>query len=283
MSAIKSFTMFIGLLAMACVSCQNETVEYRQSGIDGLDFVIKTKNGKSQWGIVALKANAEVLPCQYDSIFTFMKGYDKIFVVLKDGKKYAKPASVGFMVNGEKFYAVSVEEMFLFGGKEFEKIIPRELAQYNHALIYNYNEAIFPEGIIFFHYSQTDGWVQWGPAQNLFSAKRSVLYKKNGKWGIYSEKLKKHITEFIYDGVIEVSGPNGEYWLVKQNGTWKAIDENAQILKKSNAYISKLLHLPIISLKEYDSHKITGDVYQRVGTNEAGHIKFCSISGLKDY
>lgn len=274
-----------GSAVLALASCQSETVEYRQSEKDGLDYVIRTQKGKRLWGMASLKSNAEVLPCQYDSIYSYMAGYNRIFVVLKDGKKYALPTSIGFMVNGKKTYATTTEDKFLFGGRPFEKITPREDAKHNQALIYNFNEAVFPEadGIIFFHYDHNNGWVQWGPAQNLFSAKRSVLYQKNGKWGIYSEKLKKHITEFVYDGVIEVSGPNGEYWLVKQNGKWKAIDENAQMLKKSNAYIAKLLKLPIIPLEKYDPHKITGNVYQRVGTSEAGHIKFCSVSGMIEY
>lgn len=284
MNAIKFFSMlFLGGVAVLLASCQSETVEYRQSGQDGLDFVIKTQKGKRQWGLVESRSGAEVLPCQYDSIYSYMEGYNEIFVVLKDGKKYAKPSSSVSLINGEKFYPTTLEEEFLFCGKAFEKIVPRREAEHNEALLSNYNEAVFPEGIVFFHYEPGNGWVEWGPAQKLFGAKRSVLYRKNGKWGIYSNKQKKHITGFIYDGVIEVSGPNGEYWLVKQDGEWKAIDENGQLLKKSNAHISKLLKLPIMPLKKFDRHRITGNVYQRVGSNEAGHIMFCSVNGMIEY
>lgn len=286
MKVVKFLIMFLsGVAALVLTSCQSETVEYRQSEKDGLDYVIKTQKGRRLWGMASLKSNAEVLPCQYDSIYSYMASYNQIFVVLKDGKKYALPTSIGFMVNGKKTYATMPEDKFLFGGRAFEEITPRGEAEHNQALIYNYNEAIFPEadGIIFFHYDHDDGWVQWGPAQKLFRAKRSILYQKNGKWSIYSEKLKKHISDFIYDGVIEVSGPNGEYWLVKQDGKWKAIDEDAQQLRNSNAHISRLLKLPIIPLKKYDSQKITGNVYQRVGSNEVGHIMFCSVSGMIEY
>ena len=67
-------------------------------------------------------------------------------------------------------------------------------------------------------------------------------YKENGKWGVKLKKVMKGIgsnsseTKYIpflpakYDAAIEVACPN-DYWLVKENGIWKAF---------KNGYLDKV-------------------------------------------
>lgn len=260
---------FLGLILLLFYSCEQEKVEYRNvnENEEYHSFIIKTKKDIKKWGIVS--QGGESLPCEYDSLCSApLKDFDFETMILgwKDGKKYA------WSIGGWPF----------FNGRNFNKIVPRKQATNNDALICNYHEAHFSDGIVFFHLHGDH--FEFGPAQYLFGAEKSLIYKKNGKWGIKYESDMKDVAPCIYDGAIEINGGHGPYWIVKKNGKWSAIDREGKAIDKS-AYIPKMLQLPII-----ESYRIADDpfgrpqgTYQRTGGENYGYIRYFSGIGREDY
>lgn len=107
-----------------------------------------------------------------------------------------------------------------------------------------YNVANTDKGNYYFrnldHSSKED--FCFGPYENFFRGFSGYAYKENGKWGVKLKKVLKGIgsnsseTKYIpflpakYDAAIEVACPN-DYWLVKENGIWKAF---------KNGYLDKV-------------------------------------------
>lgn len=262
------FSAILGLMVVLISSCQRETIEYRNVNRNEqyFSFKIKTKKNVRTWGLISQAG--ESLPCIYDTLWSAsLEDYDFETLILgrKDGKNYAW--TIGGMPH--------------FEGRNFEKIVPREHATNNSALGNNYHEAHFSDGIIFFYLNNS---FEFGPAQYLFGAEKSLIYQKNGKWGIIYESDMKEIAPCIYDGAIEVCGGRGAYWIVKKGGQWTAIDRDGQYIDKS-AQIPKLLKLPIVEPDRIaNPFARRSGTYQRTGGENYGYIRFSSgVSGLMDY
>ena len=254
---------FLGLILLLFYSCEQEKVEYRNVNENEqyFSFIIKTKNNIKKWGLISQAG--ESLPCEYDSLCSApLEDFDFETMILgwKDGKKYA------WSIGGYPY----------FNGKNFEKIVPREQATNNDAIRNrnNYHEAHFSDGIIFFQLRNER--FEFGPAQYLFGAESSLIYKKNGKWGIKYVSDMKDIAPCIYEGAIEINGSKGAYWIVKKDGKWSAIDREGKAIDKSKQ-IPKLLQLPIIeSYKIANTFNRPSGTYQRTGGENYGFIRYFS-------
>lgn len=264
------FKSFLFIIFTFLLSCEQEKVEYRDVNKNEqyFSFIIKTKKNIKKWG---LKSQAgESLPCEYDSLCSApLEDFDFETMILgwKDGKNYA------WSIGGYPY----------FNGRNFDKIVPREQATNNDALVCNYHEAHFPDGIIFFQLRNER--FEFGPAQYLFGAERSLIYKKNDKWGIKYLYDMKDVAPCIYEGAIEINGGTGPYWIVKKDGKWSAIDREGKAIDKSKQ-IPKLLRLPIIeSYRIADAFKRPSGTYQRTGGENFGFIRYFSspVGVFEDY
>ena len=251
------FSVLLGILAFAMSSCSS--TEYRPTDGD-CKFVIKKVDGKRQWGMVdSRNMQVEYIPCQYDSIFSV---YDApynikdLFVAVKDGKMYA------WTYRGKQ----------LLGGKGFTSLVSSEQkAQHNKSV---YGGALFHEvqtsdGIMFFYLPLSEiDWVEFGPAECILWGNKTILYKKNEKWGILIRKNFSEITPCIYESVINV----GEtYFWVKKDGKWFAIDRDNKPIRKPTYLLDKYLKLQSMSGKQFQKEENTA-LFRKISIEEASYI-----------
>ena len=216
--------IFLSIMAFALSSCNKETVEYRQTDGD-CKFVIKTIDGKRQWGMADARDNREYIPCQYDSIFSaYGEPYNiaKLFIALKDGKMYA------WTYRGDQ----------LLDGRGFTSLVSSSQDSPHNSSVYGgpiFHEAQTDEGIMFFRLPTGITWLEIGPAEALFWGESRILCKKDGKWAVLDGRKGNHfspITPYSYEAVISV---NHKYFWVKQDGKWSAIDADGNVINPTTA------------------------------------------------
>lgn len=243
MKTAKIFiSVLLGFLALAVCSCSSP--EYRPT--DGnCSFVIKKIDGKRQWGMVdSRNMQVEYIPCQYDSIFSAYGApyyIDELFVGLKNGKMYAWDYRGVQLLGGKGFISLTSEKH-------------EELLHNNHIVGSGiFNEALTDEGIIFFYLPTGIDWFEFGPAEAVLWLTTEVLCKKNGKWGILWGKSAGHeylsvIAPFVYDEIICV---NGNYFWVKKDGKWSAINTSGKSISKPISLLHKYQKLPSQNYEQY--------------------------------
>ncbi len=251
------FSVLLGIMALAMSSCSR--TEYRPTD-DNSMFVIKKIDGKRQWALAENTVGNQRLYTEfiYDSIFSARANpyqIKQLFIGIKDGK----------------YYAITSWGKLLLDGRGFSSL--RSVAQgpKNSSSVYGalFNEVTTPEGFLYFYLpGGVSKLFEFGPAEYLFEGMYSLIYKKGGKWGAMRENDKKEIVPCIYDGIIEVSG-HYQYYLIKQNGKWSAVDDKGKALFKSQRTIKYLLKLPIMDYQEYKRSKAT---YRRIGSENMGQI-----------
>ncbi len=264
------YAILSGLLILSICSCNRVKIEYHDMEIEDCEYMLLTQKGERLWGVVSQVGRNEIVPCQYDTIYTL---YNKeissdwynndMFVAEKDGKKFV------YTLYGD----------VLFGGKNVTGLTYYKYAQHNQALTYPYNEAVVDGEIIFFHKENSPGCKEWGPAEKLFEGERSIMIKKGGKWAIYYKIDKKYLSGHIYDSVLEVVGPIGLHWLVKKDGKWSAFNILWQPANLPKDFIDRITHLPIIPINQYDENITFSYRYQRVGYEDGGFVRYHSNSG----
>ena len=272
LAALLLFSLFI-------TSC-GPKLEYREDTIRPVTYEIITEKGLKRWGLVNYMDGRVIeryLEPVYDSIY-HSQDIKYLFFALKNGNVYAYN---------------EYEDGMLFDETPVNKIINSDdlYEKYSNSTGGNlYNVANTDKGNYYFrnldHSSKED--FCFGPYENFFKGFSGYAYKENGKWGVKMKKVLKGIgsnsseTKYIpflpakYEAAIEVACPN-DYWLVKENGVWKAFTiVNGQEIKKSERVLKLLLGLPILDWRKFDSNHYPGtDIgyyYRRIGGPEYGTI-----------
>ncbi|CCZ08418.1 WG repeat-containing protein [Culturomica massiliensis] len=260
MKTTKIFvSVLLGIMSLALSSCNSP--EYRPT--DGnCSFIIKKIDGKRQWGIVHKSGKTEYIPCQYDSIFS---AYNSPY--------YIKDLFIG--VKNGKMYALDTWRGELLGGRGFTSLVSsKQKAPHNKSVSGGgplFEEAKTDEGIMFFYLPTGTKWVEFGPAEAVLWG-GTILSKKNGKWGILwgkdSKKYLSPITPYIYDAVISV---RGQYFWVKKDGKWSAIDLDGKPVRKSQSLLNKYLSMPSMDNEEYQ-RKERSALFRKISIQEASYI-----------
>ncbi len=254
------FMVFLSIMAFALSSCNKETVEYRQTDGD-CKFVIKTIDGKRQWGMADARDNREYIPCQYDSIFSaYGEPYNiaKLFIALKDGKMYA------WTYRGDQ----------LLDGRGFTSLVSSSQDSPHNSSVYGgpiFHEAQTDEGIMFFRLPTGITWLEIGPAEALFWGESRILCKKDGKWAVLDGRKGNHfspITPYSYEAVISV---NHKYFWVKQDGKWSAIDADGNAISKSRSLLSKYQRMRAMSSEEFNKKRKSA-TFRKISMGEASYI-----------
>lgn len=275
---MKTKFLVLFILSSICMlgSCSRNTIEYRHA-VEEFSYVIKTIDGHRQWGLVANQATPEhmkeVIPCIYDSIYSVSGNLrlDDVFIAVKSGKRYAVKST------GEK----------LFNGNSFTDLNPVSQTDiYDSPYCRNQPlfKAVTEKGN--WYISQDAGKTFfWGPHENFFVGVNGYSYKQNGKWGIMKADIKNKelmglgtyetiyvpISEPQYDAVIEISGRNDNFWLVKKGSKWSAVNQNGTAKKYPASQIKALLNKKVTDWNRFN--EIWTFEYQRVGNDVVGCIK----------
>ncbi len=233
----------MGLMFSACTKTEYRPANNRQ------DYVIKTKDDSKTWGLRRNWDKEMIIPCEYDSIYSVYKterggiGYDvflfSFFVAEKDNMKY-----------------VYDDEKRPLGEDAFTDVVlydenPQNSRAFNAGVV---NEAHTDQGIIYFKISELK-WYTFGPAEDAFFVHDACLYKKDGKWGMLEFdpladgyfKIKREVLPCIYDEIIYVL----DYFWVRQNDNWEAVDFAGQTIDKPVSLLYKYLNLQSLTDQEW--------------------------------
>lgn len=250
------FPVLLGIWALAMCSCNS--AEYRPTD-DNCAFVIKKIDGKRQWGLVEnWDKEREFIPCQYDSIFSaYGPPYNitHLFIGIKDGKMYAWDDCGKQLLNG----------------KGFTSLVPnKQHPPHNKSILAGgalFHEVQTNDGIMFFYLS-SQGWVEFGPAEAVLWGETAILHKKNGKWGIWDMENHQEITPCIYSSVISV---REDYFWVKKDEKWVAVNRENRVMRKSQSLLNKYLNMSSMDREQYRREEKSA-LFRKISIEEASYI-----------